>query len=159
MELGDGNSYRDRAIVTPVDPRLPVESRASPPGGTGETPVPPSYNSPRGHDTSSGLLPPGRTVCLVGRSISLPVWRPRFCRLLNRTVRGALDLTVGIHGLHRNHLVGSRLFVSVDHLQEQTVLLNFVFPFMADGQKRCMLQIHGTNVVLHFVGSEQILGT
>src|SRR5216684_825308 len=30
MELGDGNSYRDRAIVTPVDPRLLVDSRASP---------------------------------------------------------------------------------------------------------------------------------
>jgi len=32
---------------------LLVESRASPPGWTGETPVPPPYHSSRGHGTSS----------------------------------------------------------------------------------------------------------
>ncbi len=36
-------------MVTPVDPRLSVERRASPPGYTGETPVTPPCESARGH--------------------------------------------------------------------------------------------------------------
>src|ERR1700674_1278724 len=90
--------------------------------------------------------------------ISLPICRPIFFRLLG-TGRGALRLALGIQGLHGNDLVGSRLFLSVDRFQVHTVLLNFEFTFMADGEKRGMLRIQRTNVVFHFVGSEQILGT
>src|ERR1700687_249307 len=90
-------------------------------------------------------------------SISLPICGPIFFRLLG-TGRGALRLALGIQGLHGNDLVGSRLFLSVDRFQVHTVLLNFEFTFMADGEKRCMLRIQRTNVVFHFVGSEQILG-
>src|ERR1019366_9100332 len=35
--------------IASVDASLPVERRASPPGWTGETPVPPPYDSSRGH--------------------------------------------------------------------------------------------------------------
>jgi hypothetical protein len=42
---------RDRVIITAVDRSSVVESRASPPGWTGETPVPPPYDSSRGHGT------------------------------------------------------------------------------------------------------------
>src|ERR1700694_1975372 len=86
-------------------------------------------------------------------SISLPICRPIFFRLLG-TGRGALRLALGIQRLHGNDLVGSRLFLSVDRFQVHTVLLNFEFTFMADGEKRGMPRIQRTNVVFHFVGSE-----
>src|SRR5580700_3015731 len=90
-------------------------------------------------------------------AVALPIYRPIFFRLLG-TGRGALRLTLGIQRLHRNDLVGSRFFLSVDRFQVHAVPLNFEFTFMADGQKRRMLRIQRTNVVFHFVGSEQILG-
>jgi hypothetical protein len=61
-----------------LDPSLLVESRASPPGWTGETPVPPPYDSLRGYGTRirlggiarhKPLAPPGdmskRNISLV----------------------------------------------------------------------------------------------
>src|ERR1700674_2667978 len=96
---------------------------------------------------------------IVPGSISLPAINPypislsRFFRLLG-TGCDALALTFGIHRLHRNDLIGARLSVSINRSQIQAVLLNSVFPFMADGQKRSVLRIQRTNVVFHFVGPE-----
>ena len=39
-----------------VDPSLLVQSRASPPGWTGETPVPPPYDSSRGDGTDTQFI-------------------------------------------------------------------------------------------------------
>src|SRR5260370_32343701 len=89
--------------------------------------------------------------------ISLPICRPIFFRLLGAG-RGGLRLTFGIQGLHGNDLVGSCLFLAVDRFQVHTVLLNFEFTFIPNADNRGMLRIQRTNVVFHFVGSEQILG-
>ena len=52
-------------IVTAVDQSLLVESRASPPGWTGETPVPPPYDSSRGHGTSEQKNAPAEVSPLI----------------------------------------------------------------------------------------------
>src|SRR5260370_11778340 len=60
-------------VVSPADPRRLVESRASPAGWTGETPVTPPYDSSRGRDSrlvlhaelGPGAARPGRTRASV----------------------------------------------------------------------------------------------
>src|SRR6267378_4295321 len=96
-----------------------------------------------------------RVGCFISLStIALcPICLSIFFRLFG-TERGALRLILGIQRLHRNDLVGSRLFLSIDRSQVHTVLLNFEFTFMADGEKRRMLRVQRTNVVFHFVGPE-----
>src|SRR5579864_4010835 len=60
--------------------------------------------------------------------------------------------------LHRDHLVGTLLVIPVWDLQIHVVLLDFEFSFVADRKQRRVFLVYWPDVILHLIGSQQILG-
>jgi len=84
------------------------------------------------------------------------VRRLRGCRILGRAGVRSLNIIVsGICRLHRDDLVRLRLLLVISrYLQEQTIVLDSEFSFLADGKNPGVFRIHRPNVVIHFVRTD-----
>src|SRR5260370_39502334 len=75
-------------------------------------------------------------------------------------VRAVLEAaTFGPHRLHGNDLISSRLTISIGNFKVHFIALDLKFAFLADGKDYRMLTVHGTDVLLDLIGTQQALRT
>jgi len=63
------------------------------------------------------------------------------------------------HRLHGNDSISPRFTISIGNFKVHFIVLDLKFAFLADGKNYRMLTVHGTDVVLHLIGTQQVLRT
>src|SRR5882762_9056083 len=63
------------------------------------------------------------------------------------------------HRLHGNDLISPHFTISIGNFKVHFIVLDLKFAFLADGKNYRMLPVHGTDVILHLIGTQQVLRT
>src|ERR1700730_7320391 len=63
------------------------------------------------------------------------------------------------HRLHGNDLISPGFTISLGNFKVHFVVLDLKFTFLADGKNYRMLTVHRTDMVLHLIGTQQVLRT